>query len=91
LVSGDFRPSNLSTIGAPDTFPSPATTDITNASLAEFNGGNPNGTWSLFIVDDTTLDGGSIGGWSLTITARIRVKARSKPKPGPKAGGGNRH
>jgi hypothetical protein len=36
--------------------------------------------WSLFIVDDANADGGSIGGWSLKITARIRVRVKSKPK-----------
>lgn len=35
--------------------------------LSSFNGTDPNGTWSLYVDDDTTIDGGMIGGgWSLT-------------------------
>ena len=38
--------------------------------LAAFNGLNPNGTWSLYVVDDVGGDVGTIaGGWDLTITS----------------------
>ena len=81
LVGGTFRPTNVTTFfGDSDPFPPPAPTGITSASLGTFKGGNPNGMWSLFIVDDSLEDGGSIGGWSLKITARIRVRVKSKPK-----------
>ena len=34
-----------------------------------FNGTNPNGTWSLFVYDDTFSDEGRLaGGWSIEIT-----------------------
>jgi len=68
LVSGTFKPTKrLSSFGFP--FPSPAPASPGGASLAVFNGSNPNGTWSLFIVDDANPDTGTIsGGWSLTIT-----------------------
>jgi hypothetical protein len=34
-----------------------------------FSGFDPNGTWSLYVVDDATVDGGSFaGGWDLSIT-----------------------
>jgi hypothetical protein len=37
--------------------------------LSVFNGLNPNGTWSLYVLDDTGFDVGSLtGGWSLTVT-----------------------
>jgi uncharacterized repeat protein (TIGR01451 family) len=38
-------------------------------NLAVMNGSNPNGTWSLFIQDDTVIDSGVISnGWILTLT-----------------------
>ncbi len=67
LVSGTFKPTN---IGAADTFPAPAPVGFSSASpLSVFNGTNPNGTWSLYVVDDTAADAGSItGGWALNFT-----------------------
>jgi uncharacterized repeat protein (TIGR01451 family) len=39
-------------------------------TLSVLNGSNPNGTWSLFIQDDTPVDGGAItNGWVLTLTS----------------------
>ena len=77
-VSGTFKPSNY--IVCDDTFPGapdgpylspggatgpPCGTD----TLATFAGVNPNGTWSLYIVDGASFDAGTItGGWSLNIT-----------------------
>jgi uncharacterized repeat protein (TIGR01451 family) len=49
-------------------FPSPAPAGSYQANMSLFEGGNPNGDWKLFIVDDTGTDSGSIaGGWSLQI------------------------
>jgi len=36
--------------------------------LAAFNGENPNGTWTLKVIDDLGGDSGTINSWSLTIT-----------------------
>ena len=36
--------------------------------MSAFNGTSPNGTWSLFAVDDASVDSGSLGGFSLLIT-----------------------
>jgi hypothetical protein len=37
--------------------------------MSAFNGQSPNGTWSLYVVDDGPSDQGVIsGGWSLTVT-----------------------
>ena len=67
LVSGTFQPTNS---GAGDPFPAPAPAGASGSALSVFNGTNPNGTWSLFVVDDTAQDEGNIsGGWSLSITA----------------------
>ena len=39
------------------------------SALATLNGGNPNGSWLLFIQDDRQLDSGSISnGWVLNLT-----------------------
>ncbi|HEX7154497.1 MAG TPA: M36 family metallopeptidase [Thermoanaerobaculia bacterium] len=66
IVSGTFRPTNVTT---GDTFPAPAPAAPYGALLSAFNGVNPNGNWSLYVVDDAATDLGSIsGGWSLTIT-----------------------
>jgi subtilisin-like proprotein convertase family protein len=83
LSSGTFKPTDCD--GSPCTldnpedvaFPAPApappyseTGPTGSATFANiFNGTNPNGTWSLYIIDDSLGDAGSIsGGWSLNIT-----------------------
>ncbi|MBL8151286.1 MAG: hypothetical protein JNN15_15290, partial [Blastocatellia bacterium] len=71
LVSGTFRPTN---IGATDTFAAPAPAAPYGSTLSTFNGQNPNGTWNLYIVDDTSGDSGSFnGGWELNISTTARV------------------
>jgi subtilisin-like proprotein convertase family protein len=74
IASGVYRPTNY---GAIDTFPAPAPAPpylppapAGGATLAStFNGIDPNGAWSLYVVDDADGDVGAIAdGWSLTIT-----------------------
>jgi hypothetical protein len=66
IVSGTFQPTN---IGAGDAFAAPAPAPLGGSALSVFNGTAPNGTWSLYIVDDLGGDTGNMsGGWSLTIT-----------------------
>lgn len=75
LVSGVYQPSNYPV--ALDAFPAPAPGGISGHSLTAFNGENPNGEWQLFINDDEDSvqdGGGALGGWSITIRARIRVR-----------------
>lgn len=56
----------------PANFSAPAPAGPYSNLLSSFNGTNPNGTWSLYVDDDTAVDGGTIGGgWSLTITSAI--------------------
>jgi len=71
LTSGTFKPTN---IGLGDTFPTPAPNPATcSSSLSVFNGLNPNGAWSLFVVDDVGFDAsGSISNWGLQIKARVK-------------------
>jgi subtilisin-like proprotein convertase family protein len=65
LVSGAFRPTNFE---PGDAFPAPAPSGVSGNTLSTFNGINPNGAWSLYAVDDTGGNVGSIsGGWSLAI------------------------
>ena len=76
-LSGTYRPANYAgstTIepGAVDNFPAPGPGSMPYvADLSVFNGTNPNGTWSLYVVDDENLDTGSITlGWSITVNAQ---------------------
>ncbi|MBX3055053.1 MAG: M36 family metallopeptidase [Anaerolineae bacterium] len=67
LVTGSYRPTNYE-VG--DTFPAPAPVASAATTLSTFNGTDPNGTWSLYVVDDTGGDSGSIGsGWCLQIAS----------------------
>jgi subtilisin-like proprotein convertase family protein len=74
-ASGTFQPTNY---GTGDLFPAPAPAapyldpaTAGSATLASaFNGLNPNGIWSLYVVDDAGTDIGSFaGGWELTLTS----------------------
>jgi len=70
------RATDYAPAGAADAFPAPAplsfgaSAPTGTATLASaFAGTSPNGTWSLYIVDDGAPDTGSIaGGWCLTVT-----------------------
>src|SRR5262249_52663161 len=62
VVSGTFSPTN---IGTGDLFPAPAPAGPypDPQQLSIFNGVNPNGTWSLYVVDDgATCLGNTEGG-----------------------------
>jgi uncharacterized repeat protein (TIGR01451 family) len=66
IVSGTNKPTNYLLT---DVFPAPAPVPPFGSVLALFNGTDPNGLWSLYVVDDTPFDNGSIArGWALTIT-----------------------
>jgi len=66
LVSGDFKPTN---IGAGDAFPPPApSSPAPGAALTSLIGANPNGVWSLYLVDDNGNNAGSIAsGWAIRV------------------------
>jgi uncharacterized repeat protein (TIGR01451 family)/uncharacterized delta-60 repeat protein len=68
IVSGTYRPTCYARITPP--FP-PALTPPPpySTNLSIFNGNNPNGAWSLYVIDDTLGNSGVISnGWSLTLT-----------------------
>ena len=65
LISGKFQPANYRD-GI--NFPSPAPAMAYDSTLSVFKGGNPNGVWSLYVMDTSAPDGGGIGGWTLAIS-----------------------
>jgi VCBS repeat-containing protein len=80
LVSGQFQPTNYEFTNVPDRFaphPRIPTPLSSGSSLSVFNGTNPNGTWTLFVVDsdnDTVDTNGAIAqGWGLAITTASGV------------------
>ena len=69
LLSGAYQPANYSGYvqfpgyNTNNPLPGPYTT-----SLGSLNGSNPNGNWSLYVYDNGSAQGGSIGGgWQLTV------------------------
>jgi subtilisin-like proprotein convertase family protein len=69
IVSGTYLPTvGNEAGGCSDAFTAPAPQGPYGSSLSVFNGTDPNGTWSLYVVDDNEGDTGSISGWSLEIT-----------------------
>ena len=69
LVSGTFKPTQRQAFQFDFPAPAPTTASLMGTNLSNFKNINPNGTWSLYVVDDTEANSGVItGGWSLTIT-----------------------
>jgi hypothetical protein len=86
LSGGTYRPGNYEDHDCvnpgdfPDMFPAPAPAGPWGTDLSGFKGKDPNGTWSLYVVDDQNGDVGAIhGGWSLSIA----TSAPSNPAPPP--------
>jgi hypothetical protein len=53
-----------------DIFSTPAPSPSNATTLSTFNSTNPNGIWSLYIVDDADFDDGSLAsGWCLSVTS----------------------
>ena len=76
LASGEYQTVNGGANG--DSFPVPGPY---GSVLSLFNGLDPNGTWSLYIVDDSSGDAGVLaGGWSLSIeTSRVESQINQAP------------
>ncbi|HVE57561.1 MAG TPA: Ig-like domain repeat protein, partial [Pyrinomonadaceae bacterium] len=74
ITSGTYKPAAYT--GDPDVFPAPAPASPYNPAAPEgagtfalFNGISPNGTWSLYAVEDTgDATNVTISNWSLTFT-----------------------
>lgn len=75
LTNGSFKPASY---GGADTFPN-VDAPSTSANLALLNGGNPNGEWRLFVVDDAATNTGAFsGGWDLQLTIKLDKKKKKK-------------
>jgi len=70
LTSGTFKPTRqFPTLTFEFPSPAPVGSSSAPAALSTFNGTDPNGTWNLFVVDETSPDSGTISrGWSMEIT-----------------------
>jgi uncharacterized repeat protein (TIGR01451 family) len=66
ITTGSWQPS----VYAPSpVFSNPAPAGPYSATLSTFSGLNPNGPWSLYVLDDSAGDVGAISnGWSLSFT-----------------------
>lgn len=64
INSGTYKPTNFD---PNDPFVSPAPSTSANTALSTFNGIDPNGTWRLYVIDDTEGDQGNIANFTLTI------------------------
>jgi hypothetical protein len=66
--TGTFHPVNYGG-GGSDPFPAPAPAASAATGLSVFAGTDPNGTWSLYVLDDGDVDAGGIDrGWCLEIS-----------------------
>ncbi len=89
IASGTYKPTNYGSKddGRPDNFAAPAPVARFGTNLSGFSGIDPNGAWSLYVVDDEAVDAGAIaGGWSIAITtltpfADVAVTQASIPNP----------
>jgi uncharacterized repeat protein (TIGR01451 family)/uncharacterized delta-60 repeat protein len=87
IVSGTNRPNPNLPVA---TFPAPAPPGPYATNLTAASGSNPNGAWSLYVMDDTPLDVGMISnGWVLYLTTasvvapavNLSVDVASAPNP----------
>ena len=66
ITTGTYKPTEGGV--ASDAFSAPAPAAPYGSTLSVFNGTNPEGTWSLYVMDDRAINTGSIsGGWRLSL------------------------
>ncbi|HIG76180.1 MAG TPA: T9SS type A sorting domain-containing protein [Bacteroidetes bacterium] len=66
LTSGSYIPANVGSTS--DAFDAPAPTPSGSVRLSDFNGDDPNGTWTLWSDDDATNNTGEYDEWCVIIT-----------------------
>jgi len=80
IQEGTYRPTD-DTSGDqadPDGYPAPAPLSSgVGTALSVFDGADPNGTWSLYVVDDDAGIAGLLSGW----TIRLRTTGGMTPYP----------
>jgi Ca2+-binding RTX toxin-like protein len=87
LTSGTYRPRNSSiTSGiagdnATDAFAAPAPAPPFGTTLGVFAGTDPNGTWSLWVDDDSATDIGALSGWTLNLDGPTLAPGTPPPPP----------
>ena len=68
IVSGTYLPTDIDRDGNRDSLFGPAPGRPYAHALSVFNGRDPNGTWKLFVLSQSSENSGSIaGGWAITI------------------------
>lgn len=72
IVPTTYGPSpdgadNGGSAAMPANFVAPAPAGPYGGNLNVYNGLNPNGTWNLYVYDDTAVDAGTIANWTLLI------------------------
>ncbi|MGZ8584288.1 MAG: IPT/TIG domain-containing protein [Actinomycetota bacterium] len=86
IAAGTYRPTvGTAPVGEGLTGPPPAPAPApTGTALSVFNTTAPNGTWNLYVYDDSGSDSGSIsGGWTLNITTNAPTITSFTPTSGP--------
>jgi subtilisin-like proprotein convertase family protein len=77
--TGTYAPS---TCDAPENS-APAPQCPCGATLASLAGGNPNGTWSLWVYDGAYEDGGRLGGWTVAVDSTDVRGPQATPTASP--------
>jgi len=65
ITSGTYQPADFE---SGDSMSSPAPDGPYGTALGVFSGADPNGTWSLYVQDDSAKDSGNLVSWRLNIT-----------------------
>jgi uncharacterized repeat protein (TIGR01451 family) len=82
IVTGVYKPTNFDRLSDAFALPAPPEPYVTNLSV--FKGVSPNGTWSLYVMDDSPENAGFIAdGWSLQLTVSDLISDLTLAANGP--------